>query len=221
MDVHVTVVRVNGEVALDLMAVSREASIMDLKCQIPVGDVYGNEESEGMQLLYGVDDVDDHASLQTLLPLEETECILTLVKQRSVRWGHIEGAWFGNASYIPKVYSEDLGRDVYKLRGVCWFKAGGEIANLEDGCYNVALRIKKDGRIRFNTNLIMSLNGVAARRVRFSEEEWPEDKFRLLEIGLCYGPGAVTVCLQAEDCNDRGQGSKSGLLIDRLIALPC
>eukprot|EP00971_Amphidinium_carterae_P166386 3297445-Amphidinium_carterae.1 len=92
-----------------------------------------------MRLLYGTEELDDDTELGRVMPTSEHECTLTLLRQRKVRWGPVEGSWFGDSNWVPSVYSDELEREVYKLNGVCWFQCWATIAELEEGEYNLSL----------------------------------------------------------------------------------
>eukprot|EP00971_Amphidinium_carterae_P073053 1444920-Amphidinium_carterae.1 len=81
--------------------------------------------------------------------------------------------------------------------------------------------LRREGRLYFGTDLILMLDGNRVRTVCLGEEDLPTECFSLLDIGLCYGPGCVSVSLRAEDCCAPWQTCKSGLVIDRLVACPC
>jgi len=128
----------------------------------------------------------------------------------------IGGAWFGS-HHIPKVQDEELGRDVFKLDGVCWFACEGQVNDVPAIPVRVGFRLKRSERFRFGPAVICKINGKEVRRTRLEYALESTGEWEVLDFGRYYAGGTVHAELVAEDVMYKGQCSKSGLLIDRMV----
>jgi len=128
----------------------------------------------------------------------------------------IGGAWFGS-HYIPKVQDEELGRDVFKLNGVCWFACGGQVNDVPAIPVRVGFRLKRGERLCFGPAVICKINGKEVRRTRLQDALESTGEWEVLDFGRYDAGGTVHAEMVAEDVMNRGQSSKSGLLVDRMV----
>eukprot|EP00450_Noctiluca_scintillans_P036261 CAMPEP_0194543884 /NCGR_PEP_ID=MMETSP0253-20130528/86602_1 /TAXON_ID=2966 /ORGANISM="Noctiluca scintillans" /LENGTH=230 /DNA_ID=CAMNT_0039390697 /DNA_START=51 /DNA_END=743 /DNA_ORIENTATION=- len=130
--------------------------------------------------------------------------------------GAIGGAWFGS-HHIPKVHDEELEREVFKLQGVSWFACGGEVHDVPAIPVRVGFRVKRTDRLTFRPAVICKINGEEVRRTRLQDALLTEGEWEVLDFGTCDVGGTVRAEMVGEDVVDRGQSSKSGLFVDRMV----
>mmetsp|Transcript_5569 Transcript_5569/g.7853 ORF Transcript_5569/g.7853 Transcript_5569/m.7853 type:complete len:126 (+) Transcript_5569:222-599(+) len=89
------------------------------------------------------------------------------------------------------------------------------------GWWQVFLKVKRQHRISFDTDVILYFNNLEVKTLSAKEfSSLPAEEWTLLELGPFCGPGMLAVKLEGEDCRLRGQNSKYGLYFDQLVAQP-
>merc|ERR1712079_696515 len=125
----------------------------------------------------------------------------------------------GFTNLIPKVPDEELEREVWPIQNVCWFDCSATL-DLPGGEHRVGFRVKPVDGLQFRTNIVFKVDGVETRRVEFETELDRNAGWQFVHAGLCDKKGFVNVSMTGEDALNEGLvSSKSGLLIDRAVAL--
>jgi len=125
----------------------------------------------------------------------------------------IGGEWFGS-HYIPKVQDEELGRDVFKLNGVCCFACGGQVNDVPAIPVRVGFRLKRGEKFRFGPTVVCKINGREVRRTRLQHTLKSTGEWEVLDFGTYDAGGTVHAEMVAVNC---GQSCMSGLLVDRMV----
>jgi len=194
-------------------SVPKETDILHLKKQF-MPEVAAQKKS----LFYGKVELADTVPVGDCLPQDQTEHALTALLSRCRVTAPVDGAWFQDSRWVKQV--QELHRQVSLLDGVCWFTAWASL-DLEGGDWQVLLKVKRQHRIRFDTDVIVYFNNSEVKTLSAKAfSSLPEEEWTFLELGPFCGPGALAVKLEGEDCRLRGQSSKYGLYFDEIVAQP-
>ena len=135
---------------------------------------------------------------------------------------NVDGAWFGDANYIPRVEGstmddrQGLSNAVWHVADVCWFECGSSAVVDASGSFDVSFRVKRLPNMTFGT-VGLVLNGVAARNARL-KCELCQGGWQLLHVGtatLPRGGGAITANMRSAEQS----WWKRGLLIDCMVIM--
>lgn len=201
--VAVTVSKLSGDAAFGPTMLPSSTTIGELKALF--------EPEKPKRLSCGDKMLPEEATLQAFTP--EVFLSVAYCSELEVDVG---GAWFGDSRYIPSVPDQELGRNVWKLDGVCWLAFGCKVT-LPKGSWKLSLRIKRLPGMRIGTDIITRFNDRQVQRLRLEDEFRENDAWTLFELGTWADGGEVSVSVKGADCSEGGQGSKSGLLIDKLV----
>lgn len=143
--------------------------------------------------------------------------------------GTVDGAWFGDSNYIPRIDGstmddlQGLSNDVWHVADVCWFECGSSATVRTAGSYDVSFRVKRLPNMTFGAEIILILNGAVARHATLKRELAEPGAvdgagWQLLHVGtatLPRGGGAVTANMRSAEQS----WWKRGLLIDCMVIM--
>ncbi|CAE8626963.1 unnamed protein product, partial [Polarella glacialis] len=116
----------------------------------------------------------------------------------------VNGSWFGT-HHAPAQMDEELGREAGTIqvpRGPC----------------RIGFRLKRLQHLNFDTDVVVRVNGTEVKRVSLVQTLGPVGEWVFFQVAEWSEGGTLEVAMEGADCQDQGQGSKSGLLVDRLVA---
>ena len=143
--------------------------------------------------------------------------------------GTVDGAWFGDSNYIPRVDGsamddlQGLSRDVWHVADVSWFECGSSATVEKGGAWDVSFRVKRLSNMTFGAAIILILNGSVARHAKLKRELAEPGAtggggWQLLHVGtatLPRGGGAITANMRSAEQS----WWKRGLLIDCMVVM--
>lgn len=203
--VLVTVTTLSGDIAYGPAKLDRTSTVLELKASF--------EPAKPKRLLSGNQILKDDDTLEVF-----PEEVLLTVGYCSEIEVEVSGSWFGHDSYVPPVHNAELERNVWKLDGVSWLTCGADVT-LPVGAWKVGFRVKRLPHMRISAKVVMQIDKEEFKRISLEDEIEETGQWTILEVGTWSKGGQVKVQMHGEDCSSPGQGSKSGLLIDRLVAV--